>query len=62
MIKKFIQSEAFIGVLLLLAVIFACLFVNSSFSQYYYNLFNFNLPLNLSFVGIYKEMNIQALG
>jgi NhaA family Na+:H+ antiporter len=59
MIKKFIQSEAFIGVLLLLAVFFACVFVNSSFSQYYYNLFDFNLPLNLSFVGVYKEMSTK---
>ena len=59
MIKKFIKSDAFIGVLLLFAVFIACFFVNSSFSKYYYNLFNFNLPLNLSFVGIYKDMTLK---
>jgi len=58
-IKKIIQSEALIGILLLLSVVIACYFVNSAFSHYYYNFLNFKIPLNISFLGIYKDMNVK---
>jgi NhaA family Na+:H+ antiporter len=58
-VKKIFELEAPIGILLLFATIASLLVANSQYFIIYQGFFSFNLPLNLSFVGIYKELTIH---
>ena len=58
-VKKIFELEAPIGILLLVATIASLLVANSQYFIIYQGFFSFNLPLNLSFVGIYKELTIH---
>ena len=58
-LKSFIKSESSVGILLFIFVIFATLIVNSSFAVNYHNFFTTIIPLNISLLGIYKEMNLR---
>jgi len=58
-IKAFIKSESAVGILLFAVVILATLIVNSSFAANYHNFFTATIPLNISWFGIYKEMDLR---
>jgi NhaA family Na+:H+ antiporter len=59
LIKNFFKSDSSSGIILLLFAILAMFFVNSPLLPYYESFFNSSLNLNLSYIGIYKEMTIK---
>ncbi len=59
LIKNFFKSESSSGIILLLFAILAMVCVNSSLRPYYDSFFTSNLNLDLSFIGIFKEMTIK---
>lgn len=58
-VKKIFELEASTGILLLIATISAILVANSEGFAIYNNFFSLNLPLNLSFIAIYKDLTIH---
>jgi NhaA family Na+:H+ antiporter len=62
MIKKslqtFFKSQIAVGICLLIATIFALFLSNSGSYQAYSDFFSTNLPLNLNFIGIYKNLTL----
>ena len=59
LIKNFFKSESSSGVILLLFAVLAMVFVNSPLRPYYESFFDAKLNLNLSFIGIFKEMTVK---
>jgi NhaA family Na+:H+ antiporter len=59
LIKNFFKSDSSSGVILLLFAIFAMICVNSPLRIYYESFLNTEFNLNLSFIGIFKEMTIK---
>jgi Na+:H+ antiporter, NhaA family len=59
LIKNFFKSDSSSGIILLLFAIFAMICVNSPLRPYYEDFLNTGLNLNLSFIGIFKEMTIK---
>tara|TARA_B110000259_G_scaffold121328_1_gene137775 strand:- start:13212 stop:14396 length:1185 start_codon:yes stop_codon:yes gene_type:complete len=59
LIKNFFKSESSSGVILLLFAVLAMVFVNSPLRPYYESFFDTKLNLNLSFIGIFKEMTVK---
>ncbi|MDA7705186.1 Na+/H+ antiporter NhaA [Rickettsiales bacterium] len=59
LIKNFFKSDSSSGIILLLFAILAMICVNSPLRPYYESLLNTNFNLNLSFIGIFKEMTIK---
>ncbi len=58
-IKKIFELEAITGILLILATIAALLIANSNYFIIYHDILNFNLPINLNFIGIYKNLTLH---
>ncbi len=58
-VKKIFELEAATGILLLVATTAALLVANSENFAIYQDFCAFNLPLNLGFVGIYKDLTIH---
>ncbi|MBL6664672.1 MAG: Na+/H+ antiporter NhaA, partial [Rickettsiales bacterium] len=58
-IKTFFKSEISIGITLILVTIVSLLFVNSDNHQIYEDFFSMNIPLNMSFVHIYKDLTLR---
>lgn len=58
-IKTYFKSEISIGITLLLVTIFSLLIVNSQNFQIYENFFLINAPLDIGFIGIYKDLTIR---
>lgn len=58
-IKTYFKSEISIGITLLLVTILSLIIVNSQNYQIYENFFSINLPLNISFLSIYKDLTIR---
>lgn len=58
-VKKIFELEASTGILLLVVTIASLLVANSQYFTIYHGFFSFNLPLNISFVGIYKDLTIH---
>lgn len=59
LIENFFKSDSSSGVILLLFAIFAMICVNSPLRIYYESFLNTEFNLNLSFIGIFKEMTIK---
>ena len=58
-VKKIFELEASTGILLLIATALSLLVANSANFKIYNDFFLLNLPLNLSFIGIYKDLSIH---
>jgi NhaA family Na+:H+ antiporter len=58
-VKKIFELEASTGILLFIATILALLVANSANFTIYNNFFSYNLPLNLKFIGLYKNLTIH---
>ncbi len=59
MMSNFIKSESTPGVLLLFSAILAVIINNSSYSDFYNNVFSFEVPVDLSIIAIYKNLTIK---
>ncbi|NBV05835.1 MAG: Na+/H+ antiporter NhaA [Proteobacteria bacterium] len=58
-VKKIFELEASTGALLLIATIAALCVANSKSFVIYHEFFSLNLPLNLSFIGVQKDLTIH---
>jgi NhaA family Na+:H+ antiporter len=58
-VKKIFELEASTGILLLIAAVAALLVANSQNFLIYKDFFSIKLPLNLSFIGIYKDLTLH---
>lgn len=58
-LKKIFELEMITGLLLLIATASAIIIANSNLAIYYENFFSFNLPINLSAIGIVKNLNLR---
>ena len=58
-VKKIFELEASTGILLLIAAIAALMVANSQNFAIYQDFFSIKLPLNLSFIGIYKDLTLH---
>lgn len=59
MMSNFIKSESTPGILLLFAAILAVIINNSNYSNFYNGIFSFKIPVDLSFIAIYKNLTIK---
>lgn len=57
--KEFLHTQAAGGLVLFASAVVAMFIYNSNFASYYNDFFTTNLPLNLSFLSIYKQMDIK---
>jgi len=58
-VKKIFELEASTGIFLLISTALALLVANSNNFIIYNNFFSYNLPLDLKFIGIYKNLTIH---
>jgi NhaA family Na+:H+ antiporter len=58
-LNRFLQSQASAGIVLFIAAIFAVVFVNSNYGEFYHSLFSFSLPINIPALSIHKEMDLK---
>ena len=58
--RKIFELEASTGIFLLIATATSLLIVNSEYFTIYHKFFSFNLPLNLDFIGVYKDITIHS--
>jgi len=58
-VKKIFELEASTGILLLVTTFVSLLVANSENFTIYHDFFSHKLPLNLSFVGIYKDLTLH---
>lgn len=58
-VKKIFELESSTGILLLIATSAALLVANSQNFAIYQDFFSIKLPLNLSFIGIYKDLTLH---
>jgi NhaA family Na+:H+ antiporter len=58
-VKKVFELEASTGILLVIAAVSALLVANSHNFLIYKDFFSIKLPLNLSFIGIYKDLTLH---
>jgi NhaA family Na+:H+ antiporter len=58
-VKKIFELEASTGILLLVATIASLFVANSENFTIYHEFFSHKLPLNLNFVGIYKDLTLH---
>lgn len=59
MMKNFIKAESTPGIILLIFALIAILITNTSHADGYSQFFSFKIPLNLSFIGIFKDLSIK---
>lgn len=58
-VKKIFELEASTGILLLIATIISLLVANSENFAIYCDFFSLKIPLDLSFIGIYKDLTLH---
>ncbi len=59
MMNNFFKAESTPGIVLFLFALIAIIITNTALADSYNKLFSFNIPLDLSFIGIYKNLSIK---